>query len=516
MKLTLSKSVVTSKYQHDSIQGLKSRVTALGYSSDNTRLAVATADRYISLYNNQGKLVDKFQTKPNSGGPKDYVVRALRFGSNAGHPKLAIAQSDAIVFVYKWKQANDGSKKEDVWDGKKSICNKFPEQSAVTTLIWSGKQPHQIVYGLLEGKVKIGNLRSNKAKTLYKIDACAVVSLTMNMAGTELISGHVDGCIYRFVIPTKTQNSSCIRLVTCATVPYVVAWGKSICVAGLDDKISFYNVEGIEEQTFSYDTHDHSSSSSNHTGEEGIVPSTEFCTSCCSPSGDSIIIGSFNCFYQFYWETRHKSWQEKPVHFVKHMYSVTAIDWKRNGSSFALGTSSGLVDEYDAAFRQYIYKDVFNIKYISPSQILIRDNEEINASPVVLESTRGEITKVNIYHEPGTTIYRYIVAKTSHSLILCDMESPAQLTSEINWHFDNDAKEKFIFEAANACMICKDGEIIIVEVSDTDNKRSIVHRFNSFSFDGTQMAFMIFNFFSSSTDKMSSLLLFRQSFIQHA
>ena len=183
MKLTLSNSIVTSTYQqltsndsknnHGSTN--KAKVTALSYSSDSSRLAVATADRSISLYNNQGKLVDKFQTKPNGDGPKDYIVRELRFSPNAGQPKLAIAKSDAIVFVYKWKQqVNDGStKKKDenvhVWDGKKSICNKFPEQSAITSLIWSYKQPIQIVYGLMDGKVKIGNLPSLQNRKIQAV-----------------------------------------------------------------------------------------------------------------------------------------------------------------------------------------------------------------------------------------------------------------------------------------------------------------------------------------------------------
>lgn len=463
MKLTLSKSIIQLKHQDRAVsrQESLSKVTALSYSADGTRLAVATADRAISLYDRQGRLVDRFQTKPNGDGPKDYTIRSIQFGPNTDHPKLAIAQSDAIVFVYKWKQTSiqDG---KAVWDGKKSICNKFPEQSAVASLIWAKKQPFQVVYGLFEGKVKIGNLRSNKSKTLYKIDGSPVVSLAMDIDQTELLSGHVDGCIYRFIFPTKEKNSSCTKLFTSTTIPYVLSWGKSICVAGLDDKVTFYDMEGNEVQNFTYNYSQQDNSSAQlYDGKS----SSEFTLSCCNPGGDCIVIGSFDCFYEFCWDTKLSSWHETAKQCIKNMYSVTAIDWNPSGSSFALGTSSGLVDEYDAVYRQYVYKDAFHIKYISPYQVLIRDNEDMNESPIVILSSRGEITKLNIFYEPGTSTYRYLVARTSRSFILCDIESPTQPTSEIYWHFDDTKKERFIFDASNACMICKEGEITIVEVS---------------------------------------------------
>ena len=463
MKLTLSKSIIKPKHQDGlvSMQESLLKVTALCYSTDGTRLAVATADRAISMYDRQGRLVDRFQTKPNGDGPKDYTIRSIQFGPNTEHPKLAIAQSDAIVFVYKWKQTSSQDGKA-IWDDKKSICNKFPEQSAVASLIWAKKQSSQVVYGLFEGKVKIGNLRSNKSKTLYKIDGSPVVSIAMDIDGTELVSGHGNGCIYRFILPTKEKNSSCTKLVTSTTIPYVLSWGKSICVAGLDDKITFYDIEGNQVQSFTYNDSQQDNSPSQMNDEK---LSSEFTLACCNPGGDCIVIGGFDCFYKFCWDTKLSSWFEATKQRVKNMYGVTAIDWSPSGSSFALGTSSGLVDEYDAVYRQYIYKGAFNITYITPYQVLIRDNEDMNESPIVILSSRGEITKLNIFYEPGTSVYRYLVARTSSSFILCDMVSPTQPTSEINWHFDDKKKERFIFDASNACMICKEAEITIVEVS---------------------------------------------------
>lgn len=60
--------------------------------------------------------------------------------------KLAIGQSDNIVFVYKLGEE---------WGDKKSICNKFHQQSAITTVCWPAMQHHEVVFGLAEGKVKV-------------------------------------------------------------------------------------------------------------------------------------------------------------------------------------------------------------------------------------------------------------------------------------------------------------------------------------------------------------------------
>jgi intraflagellar transport protein 172 len=52
-----------------------SKVTALCFSEDNKRLAVSTIDRVITLFDDRGAVVDKFNTKANDNGPKDYLIR---------------------------------------------------------------------------------------------------------------------------------------------------------------------------------------------------------------------------------------------------------------------------------------------------------------------------------------------------------------------------------------------------------------------------------------------------------
>jgi intraflagellar transport protein 172 len=76
------------------------KVTAISWSSNNRRLAIVTTDRVVHLCDENGERRDKFSTKPaDPKGFKSYVVRGMAWSPDCS--KLAIAQSDNIVFVYK-------------------------------------------------------------------------------------------------------------------------------------------------------------------------------------------------------------------------------------------------------------------------------------------------------------------------------------------------------------------------------------------------------------------------------
>ena len=69
-------------------------------SPNAKRLAAVTTDRVVQMFDDSGAKRDKFSTKPaQSDGPKNFVVRGMAFSPCS--TKLAIGQSDNIVFVYK-------------------------------------------------------------------------------------------------------------------------------------------------------------------------------------------------------------------------------------------------------------------------------------------------------------------------------------------------------------------------------------------------------------------------------
>lgn len=73
----------------------------LSLSSDSPCLPafLSQADRVVALYDENGEKRDRFSTKPADKGPKNYIVRGLCFSPDS--TRLAVAQSDCIVFVYK-------------------------------------------------------------------------------------------------------------------------------------------------------------------------------------------------------------------------------------------------------------------------------------------------------------------------------------------------------------------------------------------------------------------------------
>jgi len=54
------------------------------------------------------------------------------------------------------------------WGDKKSICNKFPTSSSVTSMTWPHERSGEVIFGLAEGKVRAGVLRSNKVCNYFK------------------------------------------------------------------------------------------------------------------------------------------------------------------------------------------------------------------------------------------------------------------------------------------------------------------------------------------------------------
>jgi len=73
MHIQIGKTLVP--LQTEDVRGWKKKVLALTFSPDNKRLAVISSDRYVAIFDDNGDLVDRFSTKPNNQGQKNYSVR---------------------------------------------------------------------------------------------------------------------------------------------------------------------------------------------------------------------------------------------------------------------------------------------------------------------------------------------------------------------------------------------------------------------------------------------------------
>ncbi|NWW87428.1 IF172 protein, partial [Rhynochetos jubatus] len=409
------------------------RVTCLAWSGSSARFAVCTAERVVLLYDEHGERRDKFSTKPADAkyGRRSYVVKGMAFSPDS--TRLAIGQTDNIIYVYRIGEE---------WGDKKVICNKFIQTSAVTCLAWPAE--NAIVFGLAEGKVRVANTKSNRSATLYGTDSY-VVSLSASVSGTGILSGHADGTIIRFFLDDEGSGESQGKLVTHPCAPYALAWASnSVVAAGCDKRIVAYGKEGGVIQTF-----DCSQDPSER----------EFTTAAASPSGQAVVIGSYDRLRVLNWSPRRGAWEEGKAKDIAHLYTITALAWKRDGSRICVGTLCGGVEQFDCCLRRSIYNNKFEVTYVGPSQVIVKTLS--TGARVVLKSQHGyEIAEVKILGRD-----RYLVAHTSATLLLGDIRS-GQL-SEVPWQ-GSGGNEKFIFDHEKVCLIFNAGELTLVEYGSSD------------------------------------------------
>jgi intraflagellar transport protein 172 len=403
------------------IDGMQ-KISSMCWSPDSKRLAVSTADRVVQLYDEHGEKKDRFGTRPAEKGHKSYVVRAMAFSSDS--LKLAIAQSDNAIFVYKL-----GAE----WKERKSICNKFIQTSSVTCMIWPYERPNEIYFGVAEGKVRVGTLKNNKSSSVYATESY-VVSISASPDGNNIVSGHLDGAIITMNLETKAKQ----KITTHASVPYALAWGVQILAAGNDGRVVFYEADGNCFQKVDYSKDD---------------KVKEFTSAMFNPTGETAIVGNFNRFYVYNYNSKRPQWDEICCKNIENYYSVTALTWKYDSSKIGFGSLCGSIDIFDVCLRKSKYKGKFEFTYVSLSQVIVKSVEG-GGKKMVLKSDMGaEITKVNVYQD------RYLVGNTSETILLGDMETSK--SSEILWR--GSGNEKFIFSNPNVCMIYNAGELSIVE-----------------------------------------------------
>ncbi|KAI8902928.1 hypothetical protein BC833DRAFT_571194 [Globomyces pollinis-pini] len=402
------------------------RVTALSWSGNNQKLAVVTADRIIQLFDETGERKDLFATKPaDAKKSRSYYVCGLAFSPDS--TKLAVAQSDAVVYVYKIGLE---------WGEKKSICNKFIQSCDITCMTWPQEQHNALVFGLSDGKVRVGNLKTNKAATLYQTDSC-VVSATSSLDGNAIMTGHMDGSINRFFFDDGMSGASQGKFTTHPCAPTVLIWAEYVMAVGSDRVVHFYDNEGKPSQKFDYSKN---------------ADIQDFNIAEQSPSGQCVVIGSFNKFHIFNFVISKMLWEEAQTKLIENFYTVSALAWKPDGSRLVAGNMTGAVELFDCCLRRSRYKGKFEFNYVSPSQVIVKRLS--TGSRIVLKSHYGyEIQKVNIFQD------QFLIANTPETLLMGDLASCK--LSEVPW--TGSGNEKFYFENSHVCMVFNAGELSLVE-----------------------------------------------------
>lgn len=178
----------------------------------------------------------------------------------------------------------------------------------------------------------------------------------------------------------------------------------------------------------------------------------------CSPNGQSIAIGSYDRIRIYTWSPRQNAWSEALAKNIEHLYSVTALSWRKDGSRLTVGSVCGAVLYFESVIRRTIWQDKFEITFVAPSQVLMKSLQDQNSTMMVESQLGLEIDDVRIMGRDN-----YLVGRTEESLILCDLTRG--LTSEVPW-IATGRHERFYFENPNVCLIFNAGELSLVEYGD--------------------------------------------------
>ncbi|XP_043507001.1 intraflagellar transport protein 172 homolog isoform X3 [Frieseomelitta varia] len=417
----------------------ENRVVGIVWSPNNLKLAVASSDRSIYLFDENCVKRDRFSTKPvdSKFGKKSYVIKGIAFSPDS--TKIAVGQTDCIIYVYKIGEQ---------WGEKKVICNKFRQSSAVTCLIWLTEGP--IIVGLVDGKVRAALVKSQKAQTLYTADS-TTIALAPNVRGTGFLSSHADGSIIKYHLTEDGNHEPSGRICTHTVPAYALAWTQShVMAAGCDRRVVFYDSRGKLVKSFDYSRENEK----------------EIATACCSPSGQSVAIGSWDKIRILDWSPRRSVWEEANSRALPNFYTVTAISWRRDGSRLLVGSLCGAVEQFETVLKRTVIRGSHEVAYVGPSQVVIRPLNEGNRPVIVRSQTGYEIEDVKVLGRADNNV----VARTANTLLLADIE--LNLISEIPWD-DKSNSEKFFFEYPRVCLIFCSGELTIVEYGNNEALGSV-------------------------------------------
>lgn len=235
-------------------------------------------------------------------------------------------------------------------------------------------------------------------------------------------------------------------------------------VGGSDGHITFYDEQGQVESCFDYGHYGDMPRNTNETcSQEQLEIRQELTSIVTNPSGDTVIFGSWNYMFCYYYRSRPRSWVQAAPMSIKHLHAVTTLSWKCDGTRLAAGSLFGAVDLFDACIRRYLYKGRFELTFSSLSQVVVRRLSD--GSLFVLKSLhRHEINKINIYQDRYVVANAYNVASATETLLLGDITT-AKL-SEVPWI--NSGNEKFVFDYQSCCVVHHDGELCLVEYGSNE------------------------------------------------
>jgi intraflagellar transport protein 172 len=95
----------------------------------------------------------------------------------------------------------------------------------------------------------------------------------------------------------------------------------------------------------------------------------EFTVAANSPSGHSLVLGSFNRLRVFNWAPRKMVWEEGTPKNIPNLYTITALNWKKDGSRLICVSFIGFVGMQIRCFTRSL---ILNEGFTSNSPIMMK------------------------------------------------------------------------------------------------------------------------------------------------
>ena len=250
--------------------------------------------------------------------------------------------------------------------------------------------------------------------------------------------------MYRFDHPDRApriiiRNEFCVM---------TLVWARGvIAIAGLSTNIVFYDEEGVEEVSFD--------------NVSEYPTATCYKAACRNSTGEAIVFGTCDCVFVYSRNRENFQWERSSTNHVENMQTVTAIDWKQDGSMVALGTIWGITDLYDVAMRAPMKSSGYEAIYVSHSQMVVR-KEDDHSHRVVLSCRLGLDIKDVLLFEG-----RYFIGHTDETVFIADLDR--KLVSEVEWYrSENRQMMGYNFDDDSAVIIHDGSELSIVEIGSDE------------------------------------------------
>jgi len=265
------------------------------------KLAIASEDKNIYIFDEQGNYKKKFSTK---SGSENYEIIQILFEQQSEN--LAVARSDNLLLVYKLGIN---------WEEKELRIYELNLESKPNCMILPKKEKNGIIFGLENGAVGFFN-EGEKYDLFFCLSPC--VSISSSFDGNYIISGHKDYSIIKYNIQEHTSK----QLFNHSCLPTCLAFIKNsyIIVAGNNKKVTIYNEKG--EIFKNFDVSDNNDAK-------------EFECMSINTSGDAIALGNYNSIYVFLFNESINSW-EYFFKTIENYSPITSICWKPDGTAYLL------------------------------------------------------------------------------------------------------------------------------------------------------------------------------------